>query len=55
MSEAFFDHCESCDYCSWVAGRFCAKAKALLDAAAQHAAERMAPIPYLVPRARAKA
>jgi len=53
---ALFEHIENdCDYCSWAAGRFCAKARALLDAAAQHAADRMMPVSYLVPRPKAKA
>jgi hypothetical protein len=55
MSDAFFDHVDNCDYCSLAARRFCAKAKALLDAAAQSTAEKLAPTPYFAPGPKAKA
>jgi hypothetical protein len=49
MSDAFFDHVDGCDYCSLSARRFCAKAKALMDAAAQQTAEKLAPAPPTPP------
>ena len=55
INEAFFLHVDECDECSWVKGEFCLVARSLLDIAAKHAAERLAPIPVTLPRPEAKA